>query len=138
MQAMSIGAGLAALAFWGFIAIVVVAGIWSSIRRREARQETLRRAIESGQSLDPALVQKILSEGRELDRELMAAGLITLFIAPGLAVLGWFLSFIAPTALMPLIGVAILVGCVSAGLMVAAKVVGRSYNQEDGFFDGRT
>ncbi len=137
MQAMSIGAGLAALAFWGFIAIVVVAGIWSSIRRREARQETLRRAIESGQSLDPVLVQKILSEGREqLDRELMAAGLITLFIAPGLAVLGWFLSFIAPTALMPLIGVAILVGCVSAGLMAAAKVVERSYRQEDGSVGG--
>jgi Domain of unknown function (DUF6249) len=132
MQTMSIGGGLAALAFWGFVAVIIVAGIWSSIRRRDARQETLRRAIDSGQSLEPELVQKILSEGREqLDRELKAAGLITLFIAPGLAILGWFISFLSPEALMPILGAAVLVGCVSAGLLVAARAVGSSYRQDD-------
>lgn len=132
MQAMSIGAGLASLAFWGFIAVIVVAGIWSSIRRREVQHETLRRTIESGQSLNPELIQKILSQGRErLDRDLMASGLIMLFIAPGLAILGWFLSSLAPEAFMPLLGVSALVVCISIGLMVAAKVAERSYGRED-------
>ncbi len=35
-----LGAGLSALAFWGFIAAVVVAGIWYSVRERQAQYET--------------------------------------------------------------------------------------------------
>ena len=34
MQGLTLGAGLASLAFWGFIASVVVAGIWFDIRKR--------------------------------------------------------------------------------------------------------
>ena len=131
MQSMTIGAGLAALAFWGFVAIVSVAGIWSTIRRRESQQETLRRLIESGQAIDPKTVQKILSQGSDrLDRDLMAGGLITLFAAPGLAVLGWFLKGVAPQALMPLLGAAVLTGCVGLGLIVGAVVIGRSYQRD--------
>ena len=48
MQSFSLGAGLAALAFWGFIASVVVAGIWYDIRKRDAQHETVRRIVESG------------------------------------------------------------------------------------------
>ena len=59
-----LGAGLSALAFWGFIAAVVVAGIWYSVRERQAQYETLRRIIESGQPADEALVDKILGGGR--------------------------------------------------------------------------
>lgn len=133
MQSASIGAGLAALAFWGFVAIVVVAGIWSSIRKREVQHETLRRIIESGQEVSPETIQKILSRHAErLDRDLMAGGLITLFVAPGLAVLGWFLSAVSKDALMPLLGTSILVGCISIGLIVASRVVARSYREEDG------
>ncbi len=128
MQSMTLGAGLAALAFWGFVAIVSVAGIWSTIRRRESQQETLRRLIESGQAVDPDTVQKILSQGSErLDRDLMAGGIIMVFIAPGLAVLGWFLKWLAPEALMPLYGAAALAGCIGIGLLVASMVIGRSY-----------
>jgi len=132
MQSMSIGAGLAALAFWGFVAIVAVAGIWGTIRKREAQHETLRRAIESGQAIQPDLVRRILEQGRErLDRDLMAAGLITLFAAPGLAVLGWFLKFVSPEALMPLLGAAALVATVGIGLVVAAKVVAHGESGDD-------
>jgi hypothetical protein len=49
-----IGGGLAALAFWGFVAAVVVGGMWYAIREREAQHETLRRIIESGQPVDQA------------------------------------------------------------------------------------
>ena len=61
----SIGAGLAILAFWGFIASVSVAGIvaaiWDGIRKREAQHETVRRLIESDQTIDHELVDKLLS-----------------------------------------------------------------------------
>ena len=35
MNDMGLGAGLAAIAFWGFIAIIVVGGMWYSIREKE-------------------------------------------------------------------------------------------------------
>ena len=37
--------GLSALAFWGFVAAVVVAGIWYGLRERQAQYETLSRMI---------------------------------------------------------------------------------------------
>lgn len=52
MENLGIGAGLAALAFWGFVATAVVAGVWDNIRKREAQHETMRRVVESGQPLD--------------------------------------------------------------------------------------
>jgi len=52
MEDLGIGAGLAALGFWGFVAVAVVAGIWDNIRKRDAQHETVRRLIESGQSAD--------------------------------------------------------------------------------------
>ena len=62
METIGIGAGLAALAFWGFIAIVAVT-VWDGIRKREAQHKTLRRLIESGQPLDQQLMEKLSLAG---------------------------------------------------------------------------
>jgi hypothetical protein len=125
-----LGAGLAALGFWLFIAAVVTAGIWESIRKREAQHETLRRLMESGQPVDHAVIDKILGGDRkEISRDLTIGGLITLAAAPGLVLLGWFLSLLAEDALMPLLGVAALVGCIGVGLLIAARFARHS---EDG------
>lgn len=119
------------MAFWGFLAAIVVAGIWYDIRRREAQHETLRRLIESGQPLDQTLADRILSmtggDGRRLDRELMAYGLVVLFIAPGLAVLGWFIGQQSAQWFFPILGVSALVGFISIGLLAASAVIGRWY-----------
>ncbi len=129
-----IGAGLAALAFWLFVAAVAVAGIWDGIRKREAKHETLRRVLESGQPIDPALMNELLmligGGSDNLDRDLKVGGLITLFIAPGLALLGIIIGISEEAALFPLLGVAVLVGFVSIGLLVASRYVKRS-SQED-------
>ncbi len=141
MNGFGIGAGLGALAFWGFIATVTVAGIWASIRRREIQHETLRRMIESGKEIDQDLVDKLLSVNKgddtRLDRDLKVSGLIMLFIAPGLAILGWFLSLQSEKALLPLLGVSALVGCISIGLLVASKVIGRWYRDDEASAHGR-
>ncbi|MCP5092280.1 MAG: intracellular growth attenuator family protein [Gammaproteobacteria bacterium] len=126
-----IGEGLAALAFWGFIAAVVVAGIWYGIREQQAQHETLRRIIDSGQAVDPALVDQVLGGGRRTDRGLKIAGLIVIFVAPGLAVLAWFISQLSAAWLMPLLGAAALVAFVGIGLLVAARFAERSYREDE-------
>jgi hypothetical protein len=126
-----IGEGLAALAFWGFIAAVVVAGVWYGIRERQAQHETLRRIIDSGQAVDPALVEQVLGGGRRTDRGLKIAGLIVIFVAPGLAVLAWFISQLSAVWLMPLLGAAALVAFVGIGLLVAARFAEQSYRENE-------
>ncbi len=116
-----LGAGLVALAFWGFIAAVVVAGIWYGIRERQAQHETLRRMIDSGKPIDQTLMDKVLGGDRQVHRDLRIGGLIVLFAAPGIAILGWFVSRIAEQALMPLLGVAALMVFVGIGLLAASS-----------------
>ena len=129
MESVGIGAGLAAIGFWLFVAVAVVSGVWDGIKKREVTHETLRRLIESGNA-DEAVVDKILGSEKRIDRDLKVGGLITLSAAPGLAILGYFLSLLEAKALMPLLGVAFLTGCVGIGLLVAAKFAEREYREE--------
>jgi len=124
------GEGLAALAFWGFIASVVVAGIWYGLRERQAQYDTLSRLIESGQTVDEDVVEKILGGNERVDVGLRIAGLIVIFVAPGIAVLAWFISRLSEPWLMPLLGVAALVAFVGIGLLVAAKYAEGSYRED--------
>ena len=130
---MEAAAGLGALGFWIFIGSIVVAGIWFDVRRRETQQETLRRVVESGRDLDPAIIDKILTAGRDvsrIDRDLKVSGLIVIFLAPGLAIFGWFLAKMRPEIMSVMLGVALLVGFIGIGLLVAAKVAERWYLED--------
>jgi hypothetical protein len=122
--------GLAAFGFWMFIAAVSVGGIWDGIRKREAEHETLRRMVESGKEPDSELVDKLLGHKKEPERDLTVGGLITFSVAPGLALMGWFISLKEPDVLVPLIGVACLVACVGIGLLVAAAFLKRSRRED--------
>jgi hypothetical protein len=130
---MEVAAGLGALGFWIFIAAIVVAGIWFDVRKRESQQETLRRVVESGRDLDPAIIDKILAAGKDqsrIDRDLRVSGLIVIFLSPGLAVFGWFLARLRPEIMSVMLGVALLVGFIGIGLLVAAKVAERWYLED--------
>jgi len=130
---MEMAAGLGALGFWIFIAAMVVAGIWFDVRRRETHQETLRRVVESGQAIDPKLIDKILAAGKDqsrIDRDLKVAGLIVIFIAPGLAILGWFLSDLQEQLLRIMLGVSLMVGLLGAGLLIAGRAAERWYLED--------
>jgi hypothetical protein len=131
MDMNSLGGGLAALAFWGFLAAVVVGGIWYGLRERQAQYDTLSRMIESGKPVDQAVVDKILGGNVRPDRGLKIAGLITLFVAPGLVVLGWALGKVEDGVLQPLLGVAGLVAFVGVGLLVAGKFAERSLKEDE-------
>ena len=132
---MGTAAGLGALGFWIFIGAVVVAGIWFDVRRRETEQETLRRVVESGQNIDTAMIDKLVKAGGEqsrTDRDLTVAGLIVVFIAPGLAILGWFLAKLQPELMSVMLGVSLLMGFIGVGLLVAGRVAERWYREDQG------
>jgi hypothetical protein len=118
--------GLGALGFWIFLAAVVLGGIWYGIRERQAQHETLRRMIDSDRPLDEALLRRLLGDAGGLPRDLKLAALILLPIAPGLALLGWMLGGRYPDSLIPMLGAALLTGCVAVGLLLASRMLGRS------------
>jgi len=122
-----------ALGFWLFLAAVVVAGIWFDARKRESQQETLRRIVESGQKLDPAMIEKFLAAGSgdsRPDQDLKVGGLITMSVAPGLAILGWFIGKTNDEAFTVMLGVSLLVGIIGAGIYMAGKMSERWYNEK--------
>lgn len=124
----ALGGGLAALAFWGFIASTVLGGIWYAIREKQAQHETLNRMIESGKEIDAELVDKIFSDDGDTAQGLKIAGYITMSAAPGLALLGYVLQVASDNdrIFTILLGVSGLAFFVSIGLLVSARVVERS------------
>jgi len=126
-----LGAGLAALAFWGFVATVATAGIWDGIRKREAQHETVRRLIESGQPIDQELMDKLLllSDGgsKRLDQDFRVTALWVLPVAVGMGIFGLILGSVYSEAMAPLLGVSALLACLGIGFWLAANVARRWY-----------
>lgn len=135
MENIGLGAGLASLAFWGFLATAVVAGVWDSIRKRDAQHETVRRMIESGQPLNQELIDKLVNASnggrRRLDRDMKLAGLYTLPVAVGMAVFGLVMGAQYPQVEGPLLGVAALLACVGSGFWIASKLIAHWYTEDD-------
>jgi len=119
----------APLGFWLFLACLVGACFWSDARKRETQQETLRRIVESGQELDPALIDKLLSTNKdsEAHKGLKVSGVITMSVAPGLAIFGFFLGIFDV-----MIGIALLVGVIGAGIYLSGIMSERWYNESKG------
>ena len=121
MDDLGVGAGLAVVGFWLFVAGVVAAGIWDSIRKRDAQHETLRRLLEHGQPVDDELMDKLLGVNPHPDRDLKVAAWIVLSLGPGMALMGWLMSFQSSGVFQPLLGVGLLLVCLGTGLWMAAK-----------------
>jgi hypothetical protein len=63
VNGMDLGAGLAALGFWLFMAVVIIAGIWATVRRREMQNQLVQRMIDSGQKIDQEVLDRIFPPG---------------------------------------------------------------------------
>ncbi len=120
----------AAFGFWMFIAAVVVAGIWYDAKEKETKQETLRRVVESGQDIDPEVIDKLIgaSDGVNTARDLRVGAYIMFGVAPGLFLFSLFLGMINEDARAALMGVSALVACIAGGLIGAARLVERRYS----------
>ena len=125
---MEVAASIGAFGFWLFLAVVVGGGMWFDARKKESEQETLRRLVESGQRIDPALVDKMLrTTGNEhTDRDLKVGGIITLFAGFGLVVLGWFLGKLNAEIFGVMLGVSGMVAMVGIGLLLAGAYSART------------
>ncbi len=135
MENIGLGAGLAALAFWGFVGTCVIATTWASIRKRDAQHETVRRLIESGQSVDEELMRKLslMDDGvnEHADRDFFITGLWLLPLSVGMVIFAVFLGTVEPDTLPILLGVAGLLACMGFGALLAARIVRRWYPEND-------
>jgi hypothetical protein len=122
----NIGPYLVGAAFWIFIGAAAVAGIITDYKRRRGGVEVLRIAIEKGQQLDPALIEKLTSSqhsaGRVEPIQIKLGGIITTAAGIGICLLSFFISRVAPVALYPILGGGVLTICVGVGLFPGVEV----------------
>ncbi|MEL7311296.1 MAG: hypothetical protein AAFN07_07295 [Pseudomonadota bacterium] len=118
---------LGMLGFWLFIAVAVFSGIWSEVKEKEAKQETLRRVVESGRDVDAEVIDRILGEAdaRDTAREYRIGAYVLAGVAGGLLVFSMFLGIVSSDARWVLMGVSALVACISGGLYGASRYVAR-------------
>jgi hypothetical protein len=57
----SLSGAIIAVAFWAFLAVSAATGMKYDFRKRQLAMESLRAAIEHGQPLEPAVVEKLLA-----------------------------------------------------------------------------
>ena len=81
------------IAFWIFVAVAVVAGVWREYASKRETERTIRAAIEKGQQLDSALVERMLrpKKGDET-RGLIIGGTVLIAIGIGLPIMGYFIG----------------------------------------------
>jgi hypothetical protein len=128
------GPFLVAIAFWGFVGACAVTAIITDHKKRRMGVDLLRAAIDKGQPLDPAIVERIFARherGEGIDPlPLKLGGIITTSVGVGIAILAGFVSQVRPAALYPMLGAGVLVICVGAGLIIGARVVAEARARE--------
>jgi len=131
---MGFGAYLVGVAFWVFVGAVAVAQIMADHQKRRMNVDLLRTIIEKGQSIDPALVAKLMSpdaiEERTDPQDVRLGGIITTAVGVGVALLSYFIAQIAPIAFYPILGGGVVVICIGAGLLIGAKAMANARARE--------
>lgn len=113
-----------AIAFWIFVTVAAVSGIWADYKKRQAALEPLRAAIERGQQLDPALIERLMAPERDAGINplyLRIGGIVTLAAGVGVVVLAFLLNQVYPASFYPVLGGGAVTVCVGAGLLIAAR-----------------
>jgi hypothetical protein len=119
-----IAAAVGAVAFWGFVAVAAVASIVRGAFRHHETQKTIRTAIESGQTLDPQTLERLLQSGRIPDRRaFLVGGVLMLAIGVGLALAGGFMAHTDPRQLYQGLGAGSIVGLIGLGLIVSGLLL---------------
>lgn len=127
----SVASASVAVAFWLFLAVCAVAGMRYDLRKRQLAMDSLRAAIERGQALEPAVVEKILALQSEKDADapedlrpyLQIGGIITIAVGIGVLIAGGLIGLQFPVARLPLLGAGALVVCIGAGLLLSSRAL---------------
>ena len=121
----SYGPVLIGVAFWIFLAVVVLAAIWFAFARNRETQKTIRLAIEKGMQLDPALIDKLVTRKSGKPEDYYVGGFVCIAVGIGLPILGYFVGQIEPEAFFPIVGAGILVGLIGISLVICGMLVSR-------------
>jgi hypothetical protein len=122
-----------AIAFWIFVAIATVASIIGDYKKRQLTLEPLKQAIEKGQQLDPAVVERLMAPAADpgiYPVGLKVGGIIVIAAGVGTAILSVFIAKLAPVAFWPVMGGGLVAVCVGIGLVIASNAVERSRSKE--------
>ena len=129
----SLPGAIVAVAFWIFLTVSAVAGMRYDFRKRQLAMESLRAAIERGQPLEPAVVEKLLARHREPDADalrelepyLQIGGIITIAGGVGVLLAAFFVGLQYPIARLPMLAAGVLAVCIGIGLLFCARVIDR-------------
>jgi hypothetical protein len=127
----NLGPYIVGAAFWLFLGVCAVAGIVADYKRRHIGIEVVRAAIEKGQALDPALIERLTSSPQDREQRLdptllKLGGVITLAAGIGLCPVAWLVGQAFPVVIYPVLGLGILAVCVGIGLLIGAGIVARA------------
>lgn len=115
-----------AIAFCIFVTVAAVAGIVADYKKRQAALQPLRAAIERGQQLDPAVIERLMAPEPDAGinpLHLRVGGIITSAAGVGVVILAFLLYQVAPESFFPVLGGGVVTLCVGAGLVMAARSV---------------
>lgn len=104
------------LAIFGIVALKV----WRRLMVERERQQTIRLAIERGQALDAALVEKLLAPTITTPSNPFTWPVAILSAGVGLGIFGAFMRQIEETAFWSLVGIGCMVAIIGAGLFLNA------------------
>ncbi len=119
---------LVPISFLVFLTAAAVTGIIADYKKRKAALEPLRAAIEHGQQLDPALVERLMApepSSGVAPMGLMVGGIVVSAAGVGVIILSILLAQEDKSALYPVMGGGIVVLCVGVGLILASRAVER-------------
>ena len=124
-----VGFAIVGVAFWTFLAVAAVAGIVADYKKRRLELQPLQAAIERGQQLDPAIVERLMArEQRSSEPEpvyFRIGGIVTVAAGIGIGVLSFIVDRFSPKAFYPILGTAVVATCVGIGLLICARVIDR-------------
>jgi hypothetical protein len=128
-----------AVAFWVFLTVSAYAAIKYDFRKRQLAMESLRAAIERGQALEPAVVERILAphsgpaanDAQDLVPYLRIGGILTIAGGIGVFLAAFFVGLQFPVAKLPMLGAGVLAVCIGVGLLVASRVLGSHRGSPD-------
>lgn len=118
---------LVGIVFWVAITAIVFIDVWGKRAAERERQQTLRLAIERGQQVDPAMIEKIMA-GQQRPKSsqygLLIGGVVVTFAGVGMMLMGLILGRGDIEALRGLIGSGVRVGLIGSGVLVGMVGVG--------------
>lgn len=131
---------LVPIAFLAFVTVCAVAGIVADYKKRQAALEPLRAAIERGQQLDLALVERLMApepSSGVAPMGLLVGGIVASAAGIGVMILSILLAQTEHNVFYPVMGGGIVLLCVGVGLIVAARAVERYRQRHAGGPNGR-